>query len=290
MNFAFPALVLLVLSLPGIIFSAQSTSVPHVRERRSVADELAHSLFYSATIHAIWSGILSAFLLPPLQVQIDLQALILLLMGKFGDKDALLQGTIDSVITYPWHIFAYLLSANAIAFFAGKICRHFRLPPEPEYTPPESKWHEKLRRKLKKTPENAFRYVVSWFDEDHNVEKWHRWNYDFYSDDADITIPVIATVVDCGTKSFLYVGILEDVVPDREGNPDRFVLSGALRRPIDNDDAELYEIEGHRFIIRASEMITLNVWFWGTDDEELLVAETAIAAGDNNPSPEPATD
>lgn len=78
----------------------------------------------------------------------------------------------------------------------------------------------------------------------------------------------VSVVVDLAGTCVLYVGILEDFFVDQEGYLDRIVLSDTMRRPIaadrsptdaPSDTPRFYSIEGDYFVLRYSEVTTMNV-------------------------------
>ena len=92
-------------------------------------------------------------------------------------------------------------------------------------------------------------------------------------------MPLLSTVVELGGVAYLFVGCLEEIHWADDGHPDRFVLSGVIRRPLADDedpeaavkqlggdagdeeeeDGRFYSILGDKFIIRATEAKTLNI-------------------------------
>jgi hypothetical protein len=76
-----------------------------------------------------------------------------------------------------------------------------------------------------------------------------------------------AVAEDFGKDAMLYTGVLDSFYFDAEGQLDRLVLQGVSRRPLANDktivdDADrFYPVDGDSFVLRYSEMITLNVQY-----------------------------
>ena len=76
---------------------------------------------------------------------------------------------------------------------------------------------------------------------------------------------IVAAIVEIGKEAMLYTGVLDSFYFDADGQLDRLVLQGVSRRPLANDktvvdDANrFYPVDGDSFVLRYSEMITLNV-------------------------------
>ena len=93
---------------------------------------------------------------------------------------------------------------------------------------------------------------------------------DFKAEDAPDLI-VVSAIVEVGKEAVLYVGILDEFYVDAEGQLDRLVLQGVARRPISSDkkagqtkasqDNRFYNVDGDSFVLRYSEVITLNIQY-----------------------------
>lgn len=86
----------------------------------------------------------------------------------------------------------------------------------------------------------------------------------------------VAAVVNVGGQPYLYVGILVNFFFDPEGQLDRLVLESVARRPLSRDRSRgddivadesrrFYDIEGTYFVLRYSEIVTLNVKYFRLD-------------------------
>ncbi|GGY51328.1 hypothetical protein [Pseudoduganella albidiflava] len=91
---------------------------------------------------------------------------------------------------------------------------------------------------------------------------------------------IVAAIVEVGRDAMLYTGVLDSFFFDSDGQLDRLVLQGVARRPLardkdtSDDEAEdkaasagradtgrFYPVDGDSFVLRYSEMITLNVQY-----------------------------
>ncbi len=91
----------------------------------------------------------------------------------------------------------------------------------------------------------------------------------------------LTTIVHHSDKDYLYRGIVADFFFDKSGNLDRVLLKLAHRRALTDDreshqeydqeeiDDRYYSIEGDYFILRYSEMSTINLdYFFVVEEEE----------------------
>ena len=122
MNFALPAITLLLLLLPGILAVqgflgkiGRKTSDPVGQAGITWAWLVA--LLIAPIIHLALSATLVALHLaiPP-----DLHAIFVLLSGQFEDK-ADFSRTIDSVISTPWYVTVYFLVAALVGLVLGRL-------------------------------------------------------------------------------------------------------------------------------------------------------------------------
>ncbi|QBE63026.1 DUF6338 family protein [Pseudoduganella lutea] len=92
---------------------------------------------------------------------------------------------------------------------------------------------------------------------------------DFGEDDAPDFV-IVAAIVEVGKEAVLYTGVLDNFYFDSEGQLDRLVLQNVARRALANDKdaggvvddaSRFYQVDGDSFVLRYSEMITLNVQY-----------------------------
>ncbi|WP_211455114.1 hypothetical protein [Collimonas antrihumi] len=94
----------------------------------------------------------------------------------------------------------------------------------------------------------------------------------------------MSAVVPFKDASYIYTGILEDYELTDKGELDRLILSNTSRRRLadDRDPGDssspldsyryFYQIEGDRFVLRASEYTTLNIKYLVLEDSTADVA------------------
>jgi hypothetical protein len=121
------------------------------------------------------------------------------------------------------------------------------------------------------------RTLVRYFQLDHQFQPLRFRDEWFYLLRGESTpgsrrpdIVYLSTVVTQGNDTYLYRGIITAYYYDRSGNLDRVVLWNAMRRPLSEDrpsgvehmaggDERFYSVVGDRFVLKYSEMQTINI-------------------------------
>lgn len=245
MNFALPAITLLLLLLPGILAVqgflgkiGRKTSDPVGQAGITWAWLVA--LLIAPIIHLGLSAVLVAvhLALPP-----DLHSIFVLLSGQFEDK-ADFSRTIDSVIGTPWRITLYFLLAALVGLALGR-----------------------LAQLLVRGTELDRRFGSLHFGND--------WHYLFNGEiRRDVPRPdavVVAATVEHAGQCYLYVGYLRDYAVDRDGELKRLHMNSVVRRRIGDDrepgqkqqipdtTGRFYPITGDELVIIFKDVRTLNV-------------------------------
>ena len=245
MNFALPAITLLLLLLPGILAVqgflgkiGRKTSDPVGQAGITWAWLVA--LLIAPIIHLGLSTVLVALHvgLPP-----DLHALFVLLSGQFADK-ADFSRTIDSVIATPWRVTLYFLFAALVGLALGR-----------------------LAQLLVRGSELDRRFGSLHFGND-----WHYlFNGEIRSDVPRPDAVVVAATVEHAGQCYLYVGYLRDYAVDRDGELKRLHMNSVVRRRIGDDrepgeqqqipdrTGRFYPITGDELVIIFKDVRTLNV-------------------------------
>ncbi len=252
MNLAFPTALLFILILPGFIL--RYTLVKGFRRWdnpvvvQALSDEIARSIIAAGVLHAIWASLVMDVLHQP----IDFHSLILLLLSNFGAGNLELSHVVSSIADHPYPIFWYFTSLNLFAAISGSVTHH---------TIRYLKWD--VRYKWARFNDEWY-YLLT--GEVINFDQKKRRN---------IAAVYLSAVVNQGDRSYLYQGEIMDWSYDRSGNLQWVLLMETLRRPFspENDrpnlapenttshenDGRFYAIYGDRFILRMSEIITLNL-------------------------------
>jgi hypothetical protein len=232
MNFAFQALVIFILVLPGIIFRRSISQAGHLRERLATADELAGSVIYAASLHLVWA-VASDLSLRAVgsSLRVDIESAFFLASGQFGRDSAELLPAMRSVTAHPILVFVYFATLCVAAALLGNF---------------GGRWPKLLNLLV----------------EERSIRRLNDWSKHFEVNPGtpeQPIVPLLATVVVQGNVPYLYVGLLSEFIPDDNGNPDRFVLQDVVRRRLDQKE-DFYEIKGDVFILRAVDCKTLNYW------------------------------
>lgn len=276
MNIAFSAIVALAIVLPGLIT---------VRLRRRKSDypipppppwsiEAAAVILAATVLHTgacalveflAYCGIIS--------VHINLDSVLMLMVGKYGENDSAFAATISSVTQFPGYVVSYFLG---LCVFASCIAIEYG-----------SAFDEYFRKRM--------------FDSDPEDRIWEK----FFTPDESYST-VVSVVVELGGTAYLYLGLLESVHFDQSGRQlDRLALSDVYRRnllddrpPVGAQDDRVedpqaksnmdrfYRIHGDMFILRYAEVKTLNVQYLtsetgkATDNEEAIIAPRSSEADD----------
>lgn len=252
MNLAFPALLVLLLVLPGLIFrysyarGAWGWSNPI--SFRSVSDELAYGVVFAVGLHGVWT-----LLAGRVGYAVDFGAVLALLLGNFGQGNAMYEREVVSVTRHPGAIASYFLSLCGGAWLLG------------------NRLHWAVRKAGLDHRTRILRFKNEWYYLlSGEVLAFHD------SDDAerDISGVYLPAVVDHAKASYLYRGIVADWTFDKDGQLDTISLRLAHRRLLDADlqrdagrepgadvkpDDRYYNIHGDRLILRYSQLKTLNL-------------------------------
>ncbi|HEY7482711.1 MAG TPA: hypothetical protein VH680_19520 [Gemmatimonadales bacterium] len=261
MNFAFPALLVFLLVLPGIILRYSYARGPwgwaSPTSMRRVSEELAYGVAFALVLHAVWLALVRW-----LGFQPDVAAMVLMLLGNFGAESQYLGQVLDSVAGYYPGIAGYLVSLYSAAAVAGNL------------------GHRAVRRLRLDHLTKTFRFDNYWYYMLTGEVLDFRENAE---DGREVDGVYCSAVVDHASGSYLYRGIVSDFTFDRDGALDTIVLMDAHRRRLTDDRAEdeprppvgpaapderYYEIRGDFLVLRASEFRTLNLDYFAVTLEE----------------------
>ena len=288
MNFVFQGLALLAFILPGMLFrSAYKKAFWNYPLGRlgPITDQIPRSLVHASWINATWAfGIQGASRLGIWPVKaIDFRSVVYWLTNNFGKDQIHLERAVESLTTYPLHVFGYFFGMYAYSILWGWLI------------------HWAVRRWAYDKKYSLFRFDNDWhyifkgevlgFPDYESPRK--RGNSPTISGDVNaIAIPAImnpdvwegtlvAAIVDLKDNSYLYLGVYVDSFWDSAGNLDRMLLQGAKRRKLSNDAVEdddnyshlgsqrYYPIKGNFFILRMSEVKTINVAYYSSEILEI---------------------
>ena len=277
MSFAFPALLVFLVVLPGIIlryaYARGTWGWASPTSMRRVLDELAYGVAFSIGLHWAWLKLAAAVGAHP-----DLRAVLALLIGNFGPNNSLLHYSLDAVADNPSGVAAYFLSLYLASAFAGnvshRIVRATKLDHRTRLLRFNNYWYYMLTGEILRFREGA-------------------------PPSPEPDGVYLSAVVNHGPANYLYRGIVADFTFDGDGRLDTIVLTDAHRRPLSSDrprdgtgepsegagaslsggappgpDTRYYQIRGNFFILKYAEIRTLNLeYFWL--EEETVDDQTA---------------
>lgn len=257
MNIAFPALVILLLILPGAIFryayARGSWGWSSPISFRTVSDELAYSTVFAVGLHFVWVAIASYFGNEP-----DFHALVALLTGNFGIGRETYDHAIDAIALHVVAIFTYFMTLFLFSAAAGRgahrAVRYFKLDLRTEIFRFRNEWHYLLTGEILSFSE---------------VEIEAR----------ELSGVFLSAAVDYGRETYLYRGIVVDWSFAEDGQPETIRLRFTHRRKLSDDrttddqskqgtrvsgdfilpDERYYEVHGDIFVLRYSQLKTLNL-------------------------------
>ncbi len=265
MSFAFPALLVFLLVLPGIILRYSYARGPwgwaSPTSLRRVSEELAYGVTFAMVLHVVWLEAVRRLGFDP-----DVKSMFLLLVGNFGDGSRQLDRVLSSVAGHYPGVAGYLVSLYAAAAVAGNL------------------GHRAVRRLKLDHLTKTFRFDNYWYymltgevlDFRENAGEGRAVDGVYFS-----------AVVDHQSDSYLYRGIVYDFTFDRDGALDTIVLTDAHRRKLVDDrhegeplppvgpsepDERYYEIRGDFLVLRYAEIRTLNLDYFAVTLEEGLPA------------------
>ena len=274
MSFAFPALLVFLLVLPGIILRYSYARGPwgwaSPTSMRRVSEELAYGVAFALVLHAGWLLVVRGLGFEP-----DVDSMLLLLVGNFGERSRYLDRVLASVPGHYSGVAGYLVSLYGASAVAGNL------------------GHRAVRRLKLDHRTKTFRFDNYWY------YMLTGEVLDFRENSAEgrrVDGVYLSAVVDHGAGSYLYRGIVSDFTFDRDGALDTIVLADAHRRSLADDRAEsgppagvgpsepderYYEIRGDFLILRYSELRTLNLDYFAVTLEEAppaAIEESSVPA------------
>ncbi len=254
MNIAFPALLIFLLILPGILFRyAYRKGFWRSPVRlHSVSEEFTQGVFLALIIHFIALLVIKTLF----KVEIRFDSLLLLLTGWPGLSDQYIIDYIDSAVTVPYAVLGYAIAINAISYLLGFglhwFVRRCRLDLRYDRLRFDNEWHYLFSGE-------AVVFTIPRKDRKFTIirELLHEYR------DA---VTVITCIVNLHDASYFYLGVLWDYYFDRSGQLDKILLSTAQMRKIDlvpdnGEDAEetFQNVRGDNLILKYENIINLSV-------------------------------
>lgn len=293
MNFAFPAFFILLLVLPGVLLRLGYYRGVNLDggwkppfSVQTLGDEITWSSLFAGILHFLWvSAWCQAFHRSAKSVVEN--ALILLVSPTGNNGNNLVKQAIEQISQGAGEIFVYFFSLSMTAYALGLgshwLVRHHGL--DHRFSPLrfDHPWFYILSGELISPlpPERPQHWRPSWWPGGQIIQ-------------ADVV--QISAVVRQGDDVYIYIGILRDYEFDRTGQLDRLLLSATSRRLLSKDkqstarvskenghDDRFYPIESFYFIIRYSDICTLNIVYSLFEDLEEQPPSKVLPMGKTRP-------
>ena len=254
MNIAFPAALIILLVLPGVIFNKCRSVSGRFKSQRQILDEIFPSLGAAGTAHLVW--VLGCYLISGWTgLLVDVEAVLLLVAGRLGERRIPIEA-VKAASRHPLAVFLYFSSLILTCYCAGCVYRKCLL-----------QRHGRVRA-----------LTVFSAEDEPQSRRFADWAEVLptdipYSGVAYTTIVASLTI---GSRSYLYAGWLKKVFwNESTGEPEWLQLWSALRRDIAADGEPAaktperwYAVEGESFMIRFSEVDTLNLIYAALEESD----------------------
>jgi hypothetical protein len=253
-NIAFSALLVFLLLLPGFLFRTYFKRAEKIVLDVKPFGQAAIDAFLAAIVLDLawyWATVAAT------GRRADFQTLFTLIAGE---KSAELESAIARLAADPWHPGLFFGTLYAFAILAAFLLRRG-----------VTRW--RLDRRGAPLA-NFLRFDTPWY-----------YLFTGYDRPAAPNGVAIGAVVSLGGTAYLYTGVLVEYFLDDQGQLNRLVLASAARRPLSEDapqddqaltgewvetggsagaagapaEERFYPIEGDYFVLRYSEVSTLNV-------------------------------
>jgi hypothetical protein len=262
MSLALPALLVLFLALPGILFYSgysggfRQRAASIISTPGSVTWSLTIALVSSVALHALWS----AFAWGWFDETVDLGTVLYLLGGQYSGQDVYVKA-LNTVAARPYLTVTYFLSLYVFSALLGVAIRRF------------------VRRN----------YLDKKFLFLRLNNEWHYlFSGELAGDAGGDKFAIISTTIEHQDGTFLYVGILHHYQMNDSGSLDWIALaSPTYRRKLADDfmgsrsdhehitlDGRYYEVRGEYLVLATQNIKTMNIdYFYVTEASESVPAE-----------------
>ncbi len=207
MSFAAPAIIILLLFLPGVILRStfqRGTFESHPFQLNSIAEELAYGAIGSLALHALFASIAERFFVP-----VDFEVASSLLFGPAANNpkfEAAIQNVAANMPSIAFYFAAIYCGAYVFGRASHILVRWTRLDTSKALWRFEHPWYYLLDGKI--------------------LDLKQEWGM-FPSDKVDFSM--VAALIVVGDVPYVYRGVLERYEFDRAGNLDRLVIHDPKR-------------------------------------------------------------
>jgi len=239
MNIALPALVILLLLMPGFIIRSRFKIV----ERQSLDYSpfglvFTEGITWAIALHTIWLAISLTCLGYTFQIEN-----LLYLISADPNKTSIA----ISFIKDKTELLAF--------YFLSLYATCYTLPPI-------------IRLIISGLRVDKFESKLSWIFRFHKAPWYYLLSGADFDKDEKPDLVAVSAIVDVAGSPYLYTGQLDEYYLDENGKLDRLILSNTMRRTLDKDKSRdngeliedrFYPIDGDYFVLRYDEAITLNI-------------------------------
>ncbi|MFK7845377.1 MAG: hypothetical protein AB8G77_08755 [Rhodothermales bacterium] len=299
MSIAFPALVITILILPGILFfyTYRRGFGPSPVVLKTIQSEIVHGILCSIPINLLAIVLIDLLPFP----DVDFRAVVALLTGWHGVDDAYIAQNINAISSNAGLILFYVFSTSILSALAGYlahgIIRYYRWDLRIDYLRFSNEWRylfsgeEYVMNILREEKENealAMSIVAENEAEKEGqgdaanpiskVRKWRIPAAEIKAKEAEIDLHIASVVVEQGGEVYIYRGILDQYFFDKTGGLEKIVIMYPQRRRIKNDrkvtiidgapqiDEGFYQIDGHYFVIEYKQILNFNLYYYRYSD------------------------
>lgn len=235
---AFSALTILCFLIPGFIFhsryygsAAENFEISDTIDTSAIR-ALVMAVLFALPLHAVWGYLISQISACCWPIgEVNYREIVPLLVGEGLPNDSRTYTELNDSLIFKASL--YVWSQSLFAFFAGNLLAR---------TMKELKWDERIALRSK----GAF------------------WHASLHRPENDPDGIIVSISVELGDAAYVYYGLLDEYHLTADGDLERVVLAGALRRPLEDDNEEqAYEIPGELLIVDCTMAKTVDIdYFW----------------------------
>ncbi len=293
MSIAFPALVITILILPGILFfyTYRRGIGPSPIILQSVQSEIVYGILFSIPIMLVMVGLINWLPFP----DVDYDAVIALLTNWHGADDTDIEKNIRALSQNAGLILFFVVITNACSIVSGYLLhafvRYYRLDLRIDLLRFSNEWsylfsgQDYAMNVLREEKEKeALRQRMETYDEDPlagalarrriKVRRWQIPAAEIKAKEQEIDLHVAAVTIQQGNEVYIYRGVLDQYFFDKKGELKKIVIMYPQRRNIKDDHQTViidgkevqtegfYDIDGHYFVIEYDRVLNLNLYFY----------------------------
>lgn len=284
MNIAFPALLVFLLALPGIILrsSYREWGWRFPVYRLPIGEEVAKSLFSAAALNAVWCALVQCF-----GYRVVFRDVLILFVGGTGLPSNLWEQRLTAIADYSIPIAAYFLTlylgAGILGFIGRQLVRKLHLDWRYPLIRFDNFWHYALNAEL----------------------PLFRENRDAYARIAGVPVEALpdqevvvrlSCVVNHGSNSFVYEGTPFDYFFDRAGGLEKIIVRDVTYERLydflppaadSGSGAALpatpippsLSVEAGVFILNAADMHNIGIQYFFLPEESASGVEGVLTSG-----------